>query len=103
MPGRGRARQAATAALWTGCRPSSRPGPSVLDSGNSQSTEAVVVNVEHWRRDADLAGVRDKTALDLLPADEQTAFRALWSDVATLLAKARARSKPDAACDQAPN
>jgi tetratricopeptide (TPR) repeat protein len=41
----------------------------------------------HWQKDPDLAGLRDKAALDELPAQEQKAFDQLWSDVAALLAK----------------
>ena len=38
----------------------------------------------HWQKDADLAGIRDKEALDKLPAEEQKAFAQLWADVAAL-------------------
>jgi tetratricopeptide (TPR) repeat protein len=43
--------------------------------------------LEHWQQDKDLAGVRDKSALAALPAEEGTAWRGLWSSVADLLAK----------------
>ena len=39
-----------------------------------------------WQQDADLAAVRDKAALDLLPDDERQPWRRLWDDVAALLA-----------------
>jgi hypothetical protein len=41
----------------------------------------------NWLEDADLAGVRNKAALDRLPDDERQAWRQLWDDVATLLKK----------------
>jgi superkiller protein 3 len=41
-----------------------------------------------WQADANLAGVRDREALDALPEDERRQWRGLWDDVAGLLAKA---------------
>jgi hypothetical protein len=38
----------------------------------------------HWQRDADLAGLRERAALDQLPADERKACQALWADVEAL-------------------
>src|SRR5262249_53442977 len=43
-------------------------------------------SLEHWRRDSDLAGVRQKQALARLPAEEQDAWGKLWAEVDTLLA-----------------
>jgi serine/threonine-protein kinase len=42
----------------------------------------------HWHKDANLAGLRDKDALDKLSAEERAAVAKLWADVATLLKKA---------------
>jgi tetratricopeptide (TPR) repeat protein len=44
--------------------------------------------LEHWREDADLAGIRDRDALARLPAAERAACERLWSDVAGLIKKA---------------
>ncbi len=41
--------------------------------------------LRHWQEDKDLAGVRGAAALAALPADEGTAWRALWSSVAEVL------------------
>jgi hypothetical protein len=41
----------------------------------------------HWRKDADLAGVRDESALARLPREEREQWRKLWTDVAALLKK----------------
>jgi hypothetical protein len=46
--------------------------------------------MRHWQTDSDLAGIRDKAALDKLPAEERKAFARLWADVAALLKKAQA-------------
>jgi hypothetical protein len=45
-------------------------------------------------RDPDLAGTREEPASAKLPADEQEACRALWSEVDALLAKARGNPSP---------
>jgi tetratricopeptide (TPR) repeat protein len=47
-------------------------------------------NVEaltRWRKESDLAGIRDRAALAKLPAEEQKAFTLLWADVAALQSK----------------
>jgi hypothetical protein len=41
--------------------------------------------LEHWKRDPDLSGVREKEALGKLPEEEQAAWRKLWADLDTLL------------------
>ncbi len=47
----------------------------------------------YWKADRDLAGVRDAAALKKLPADEQQAFRALWSEFDAILARL-SRNRP---------
>jgi serine/threonine-protein kinase len=49
--------------------------------------------VQRWQQDSDLAGIRDKAALDKLPAEEQKAFTQLWIDVAALRKKAEEKAK----------
>jgi serine/threonine-protein kinase len=56
-----------------------------LHSGKPADRAAVQSALRHWQKDADLAGLRDKDALDRLPAPEQKAFAQLWADVAALL------------------
>jgi hypothetical protein len=43
--------------------------------------------LRHWQKDPDLAPVRDPGALGKLPEAEQVAWRNLWSQVDTLLAR----------------
>ena len=43
--------------------------------------------LQHWQKDADLAGIRYQDAVAGLPADEQEACKQLWADVAALLKK----------------
>jgi hypothetical protein len=40
--------------------------------------------LRHWQRDADLASVRDLTALARLPPEECVAWVRLWADVVAL-------------------
>jgi tetratricopeptide (TPR) repeat protein len=65
----------------------------LLDSGPAQARPFIVQTLTHWQNDTDLVGIRDKTSLAKLPADEQKAFAQLWSDVAALLMKAEEKSK----------
>jgi tetratricopeptide (TPR) repeat protein len=57
-----------------------------LESGPSAQAAQARQALAHWRRDADLAGVRDPEALARLPAAEQAAWRELWAEVEALLA-----------------
>ena len=49
--------------------------------------------MRHWEKDTDFAGLRDKAALDKLPAEERAACEKLWADVAVLLKKAKEKPK----------
>jgi hypothetical protein len=50
--------------------------------------------LEHWRRDADLAGVRNEARVAALPDKERTDWRRLWTDVEALLARTRPAGPP---------
>jgi serine/threonine-protein kinase len=50
--------------------------------------QAIAGTLEHWQEDTDLAGVRDKHALDSLPEGERAMWKTLWADVDRLLKKA---------------
>jgi hypothetical protein len=47
--------------------------------------------LEQWKREPDLAGIRDLQARKRLPQDEQKALGALWDEVDALLASSRER------------
>jgi serine/threonine-protein kinase len=56
--------------------------------------------MQFWRQDTDLAGVRDKGRLAQLPAEERAAWARSWTDVADLLAQTKEpmptdKEKPD--------
>ena len=63
----------------------------VLESDDKQARGRVVDWLQHYKRDADLSGLRDKTALAELPELERQACEAFWVDVDALLEKAASR------------
>jgi tetratricopeptide (TPR) repeat protein len=52
-----------------------------LAAGTAAQRQAVRQGLSHWRADPALAGVRDKAALEKLPAAERDAWRKFWADV----------------------
>jgi tetratricopeptide (TPR) repeat protein len=63
-----------------------------LESGKPADRANVQKKMQHWQKDADLAGIRDADALAKLPAEERAAWEKLWADVAALLKRAEAPS-----------
>jgi hypothetical protein len=59
-----------------------------LETGKPDDRDAAQRTLKHWQKDTDLAGLRDATALAMLPTDERAACERLWADVAALLKKA---------------
>jgi tetratricopeptide (TPR) repeat protein len=57
----------------------------VLASGTPQTRATVARTLQHWKADADLAGVREPEALLKIPEDERTSWRALWAEVDAIL------------------
>ena len=53
-----------------------------------EARSTVRQKIEHWQNDPDLASVRDRSALDKLPAAERDAWQRLWADVGSLLQRA---------------
>jgi tetratricopeptide (TPR) repeat protein len=56
-----------------------------MAAGDGDDRAAVQEALRRWRRDHDLAGLREEMALDRLPDDESSAWRALWANVTALL------------------
>ena len=54
----------------------------IVEPGNK---ELVAKALNHWKKDPDLAGVRDDEELAKLPEAEREAWKTLWADVAALL------------------
>jgi serine/threonine-protein kinase len=59
-----------------------------LEAGEPEGRSQVVQTMQHWQRDSDLAGVRDKQVLAALPEAERRTWQQLWADVAALLDRA---------------
>src|SRR5262249_56011007 len=55
----------------------------VLD-GNPRDRADAAAALRHWRRDADLAGVRHPWSLLRLPDEERRGWQKLWADVDAL-------------------
>ena len=56
----------------------------MLDGGSPADRVAVQRIMTHWRRDSDLAGLREPDALAKLPESEREEWRTLWRDVEAL-------------------
>jgi hypothetical protein len=63
----------------------------VIENGPDQAKAPVVLSLEHWQKDADLAGIREADSLKTLPEAERKDWKALWVEVGALLGKARAQ------------
>jgi tetratricopeptide (TPR) repeat protein/tRNA A-37 threonylcarbamoyl transferase component Bud32 len=63
----------------------------VAAKGSRQAKAAVRQQIEHWQKDGDLSGVRDKAALANLPKEEREAWTKLWKDVDALLKQVQAK------------
>jgi tetratricopeptide (TPR) repeat protein/serine/threonine protein kinase len=61
----------------------------VLDKGPPQARQVLAQTLQHWQKDADFAALREKAALDKLPAAERDSWQRLWADVAALLQRAQ--------------
>jgi tetratricopeptide (TPR) repeat protein/serine/threonine protein kinase len=58
------------------------------------SPQAVADRMQQWLSEPRLAGVRDKSGLAEVPAEERSRWQALWADVAALRTRAGAAQKP---------
>ncbi len=56
-------------------------------AGTPQAKAEVREKLLHWKKDTDLAGIRDATSIKSLPDDEQNTYQALWAEVNQLLTK----------------
>ena len=57
----------------------------MIDKGPPQARQDGAQILQFWQKNPDLAGLRDKDAVDKLPEAERDACRKLWADVAALL------------------
>lgn len=61
----------------------------LLEQGKSNSRIRSIANLQRWKRDPDLAMIRDTELLKTLPDDEQIRWKGFWKDVDALLQQAR--------------
>jgi hypothetical protein len=60
-----------------------------LAGGTAEDRALVARRLLLWQQHADLAGVRDREALDGLPEGERKQWQGLWAEVGALLERAR--------------
>jgi hypothetical protein len=65
-----------------------------IHSANPTDRAAAQQALRRWRKDTDLAAIRDSSALAKLPEAERKACTQLWADVAALLEKATSAQAP---------
>jgi len=63
---------------------------SKLRESQPNSRPLVLLTMQHWQKDPELAAIRDPEYLAKLPEDERKAWQALWADVEALLNRAKA-------------
>jgi serine/threonine-protein kinase len=95
-----RARLRAQALAWL--RGELEAWKAIVEASTPDQRTAVAAILRHWREDPDLASVRDPEALALLPAEERSAWKALWADVAGLTTRASGAELPRAEPDLPP-
>jgi tetratricopeptide (TPR) repeat protein len=59
----------------------------LADRNDAAQRREIQSRLVHWRRDPDLASIRDPRALEHLPENERIAWQALWRDVDELLSR----------------
>ncbi len=61
----------------------------LLESDAAKAGLFVAKTLAHWQKDTDLAGIRDEKDIAKLPESERSTVKQFWSDVDSLLTKAR--------------
>ena len=62
-----------------------------IETGRADKYLAIKQNLERWKIDSDLAGIRDQKALERLSEDERKKFQAFWDEVNKALGRVLAR------------
>jgi hypothetical protein len=66
---------------------------STVNAYDAKIRAAVQKTLEHWQTDTDLAGIREKEALEKLSEAERHDLCKLWDDVTVLATQAQAKAK----------
>jgi tetratricopeptide (TPR) repeat protein len=88
-----------TAALFRGwalawLRDELRAYAQLAGQNNPARKQAIQQQMAHWRRDSDLASVREPLALDLLSDNERAAWLELWHKVDALAERVAKKDEP---------
>ncbi len=59
----------------------------ISESGDVSSKSKIAPKLQHWKVDADLAGIREAKELAKLPETERAEFENLWREFDALLSK----------------
>jgi hypothetical protein len=63
-------------------------------SQDSKRWQEVLERLTHWKKDSDLASVRDPAWLAVMPPADRRAWEALWGDVDAVLTSVTPRAGP---------
>jgi serine/threonine protein kinase/tetratricopeptide (TPR) repeat protein len=63
------------------------------ENGKREAKALVSQKLQHWKTDSDLAGIRDKAALQSLPEAERAAWRDFWANVNAVRTRADGASR----------
>ena len=66
----------------------------LAEQNNTAVKQTIQQRLAHWRRDPDLASVREPQALDRLPENERAAWQELWHDVDELANRLAKKDEP---------
>jgi hypothetical protein len=66
----------------------------VVDADNPPGRGTARQTLQHWQKDADLTGLRNRDALATLPKEERETCEKLWADIAVLLRRMESKKQP---------
>jgi eukaryotic-like serine/threonine-protein kinase len=65
---------------------------SIFEAASPAKRSNIAAAMEQWKRDIDLAGVREPEALAAMPEEDRKVWRAFWADLDSLLDRAGSRN-----------
>jgi hypothetical protein len=63
----------------------------MLDNGSGTAPDLAKKMLTLWQTEPDLAGIRDPSAMDKMPADERAECLTLWQEVGSILKRVQVR------------
>ena len=83
---------------WAGSKAERDAWTKLLDSGRPEDRLTVVRALQHWQKDPDLAGVRDREPLAKLPEAERREWQSLWATAEALVSGPKVRPRERSPC-----